>query len=117
MKIVPILFLVTLLASCTGYTYRPWQAVPAKSVVAPYDAIIYKKTLETLEGYEKATGPSLRTGVVCNSSVLGLVSWGDLSVELAQKKGMISKVEKVEVAREETLLGLVGKQCLVVRGS
>lgn len=113
-KNLAFLVIVLFLSGCTGYTPR---IPPFAHTYAPtYDALVYKGSRETLQVYDHNSGPSRRGGYVCNKSLLGLASWGSLSVDEAQRKGGIEKIHKVEMVRDEILNGIWGKQCIIVKG-
>ncbi len=69
-------------------------------------------TLLEADGEDK-TGS--KRGEACASGVLGLVAWGDASVDAAKKQGGITDVHTVEHARSNILI-FYYKGCTVVTG-
>ena len=59
---------------------------------------------------------SARTGRSCAYSVMGLVSWGDASINAAKNAGQIKRVASVDFDTYNLLWSL-GAFCTVVRGS
>jgi len=59
---------------------------------------------------------SARTGQSCASSIMGLVSWGDASINAAKNAGQIKQVASVDFDTYNLLWSL-GAFCTVVRGS
>jgi len=59
---------------------------------------------------------SARTGRSCAYSVMGLVSWGDASINAAKNAGQIKQVASVDFDTYNLLWSL-GAFCTVVRGS
>ena len=59
---------------------------------------------------------SARTGRSCAYSILGLVAWGDASINTAKNAGQIKQVASVDF-ETFNLLGMYGTFCTVVRGN
>ena len=59
---------------------------------------------------------SARTGRSCAYSILGLVAWGDASINTAKNAGQIKQVASVDFDTFN-LLGMYGRFCTVVRGN
>jgi len=59
---------------------------------------------------------SARTGQSCASSIMGLVSWGDASINAAKNAGQIKQVASVDFDTFN-LLGMYGRFCTIVRGN
>lgn len=57
-----------------------------------------------------------KTGQSCTSNVLGLVAWGDASIEAARAKGAIQNIATVDY-NVFSLLGLYVQQCTLVTGA
>lgn len=56
-----------------------------------------------------------KIGEACVKSILGIVATGDMSVENAAKNGDITKVRSVNY-KAESVLGIVGNYCTIVKG-
>lgn len=110
-KIILALFLSSLLASCTqtsngvnsGLIYTEW-----KDRTPSTNAIVDNSVAAT------------KNGQSCVKNILGLVAWGDSSVEEAKRLGGISKVSYID--REFTNFNLIyipiyAKGCTVVKGN
>lgn len=96
---LPVCLLSTtlFLGACTGF--------------GPQGALI---TSTTLGVYASETGGS-KTGKACTYSILGLVAFGDGSVENATKDSGIKKVRAIDLSGF-SLLGLYAHLCTVVTG-
>ena len=57
-----------------------------------------------------------KTGKACMNSVLGLVAYGDATMESAMRNGNIKKVATVNY-EAKNILGIYGTYCLVVTGN
>lgn len=66
------------------------------------------------QGPDKA-GP--KEGRACAAGVLGLVAWGDASVDKAKKSGGITDVHTVDWEVNAVLAGAWLKTCTIVTGS
>jgi hypothetical protein len=67
----------------------------------------------------EATGPGRtgdRAGAACATGVLGLVAWGDASIDAAKKAGSITEVHSVEFKPTAVFLGSYYQACTVVHG-
>lgn len=70
----------------------------------------------TKTGLENNNGVAAsKTGQACMSSVLGLVAWGDGSIESAKADGNITKVATINYATNN-ILGIYGQYCTVATG-
>lgn len=58
---------------------------------------------------------SQKSGEACAQSILGLVAFGDASIEAAKNSAGIKKVATVD-HKSTTILGLYGEFCTVVYG-
>lgn len=67
---------------------------------------------EELAGKDK---PGDKGGEACASGILGLVAWGDASVDLAKRDAHITEVHSVEL-RTLNILGLYMQGCTEVHG-
>lgn len=91
------LSLTTFIASCTGF--------------GPQGALV---TSTTLGVYATEPGGS-KTGKACTYSILGLVAFGDGSVENATKDSGIKTVRAIDLSGF-SILGLYAHLCTVVTG-
>lgn len=71
-----------------------------------------------VEGPINATsyGQSARKGESCAFSILGLVAWGNASINAAKGSGQIKEVSSVD-HESFNVLGVFGSYCTIVRGS
>ena len=56
----------------------------------------------------------VKHGEACQTSVLGIISTGDASIEAAKKNGGITRVSTVDVKKNHVLI--YGTACTVVKG-
>ncbi len=56
-----------------------------------------------------------RVGEACASTILGLIATGDASIEAARRNGGITMITSVDDSAN-SILGIYGKYCTVVRG-
>lgn len=76
--------------------------------------VIYTDNQSGLSATSSPAGT--RVGEACLQSILGLVSWGDASIEAARRNGGVSTITSVD-EKSTSILGFVyGKFCTVVRG-
>lgn len=67
----------------------------------------------------ESTGPSRtgdKVGQACATGVLGLVAWGDASLDAAKKAAGIAEVHSVEFKPTAVFLGAYYQACTVVHG-
>lgn len=67
----------------------------------------------------ETTGPARtgdRSGAACATGVLGVVAWGDASLDAAKKAGGITEVHSVEFKPTAVFLGSYYQACTVVHG-
>ena len=57
-----------------------------------------------------------RSGSSCAFSLLGLIAWGNASIDEAKREGQIKQVASVDFS-SFSLLGTFGSFCTVVRGN
>ena len=65
-----------------------------------------------------AVGPaekSTQSGEACAHAILGMVAFGDASIEKAKMKGQITKISNVDFD-SMNILGVYGHYCTIVRG-
>jgi len=67
-------------------------------------------------GVQANGNPGNKEGKACMRSILGLVAYGDASVDAAKRNGNIQNVDTIDYD-VRNFLGIYGKYCLVVRGS
>jgi hypothetical protein len=61
--------------------------------------------------------PSSKRGEACGFNILGLVAFGDLTLEKAKKDGNISEVSSVDVTFSGVLYPPLLQKCTVVEGN
>lgn len=67
----------------------------------------------------EATGPARtgdRSGQACATGVLGMVAWGDATLDAAKKSAAITEVHSVEFKPTVVFLGAYYQACTVVHG-
>ncbi len=65
---------------------------------------------------EDTARPGPKTGKACASGVLGVASWGDMSLDGAKKAGGISRVDTLDYKTMD-ILGVVYQQhCTIITG-
>ncbi len=57
-----------------------------------------------------------RSGEVCSKNILGIVSTGDTSIDLAKKQARINNVASID-RTYEGVLGIYAKSCTIVKGN
>ncbi|PJZ46927.1 TRL-like family protein [Leptospira brenneri] len=57
-----------------------------------------------------------KEGIACAKSYLGLLAWGDASVELSQKNGNIREITSIEL-ETYNFFGIYAKLCAVTKGN
>jgi hypothetical protein len=104
MKSTILAALLGLLSGCAGAAYT------TRGVA---NGFIYADTKAGEQASSNSAGP--KTGEVCSSSILGLVTTGDTSYLTAAKNGGIKKIFTVE-NRYQNILGVYATYCVVVTG-
>ena len=99
-QIISLLAAVMFFGGCLAYT--PVIGVVVTAAQGPLTATTFDQ--------------SARVGNSCAYSILGMVSWGDASINAAKNAGQIKQVASVDY---ETLnvLAIFGSFCTVVRGN
>ncbi len=82
------------------------------AMVAPMPGTIY--TGMKAGSFENSDIQPAKEGQACAQSVLGIITWGDASIEAAKKDGSIKKVASVD--HESFAVLVYGKYCTVVKG-
>ncbi|MCW7461012.1 TRL-like family protein [Leptospira sp. 3 VSF25] len=59
---------------------------------------------------------SSKEGFACSKSYLGLVAYGDASIEMAQRQGNIKEITSIEL-ETYNFFGIYAKLCTVTRGN
>ncbi len=80
--------------------------------VAPMPGTIY--TGMKAGSFENSDVKAAKEGTACAQSVLGIVTWGDASIEAAKKEGGIKKVASVD--HESFAVLVYGKYCTIIKG-
>jgi hypothetical protein len=99
-QIISLSVAVMFLGGCLAYT--PVMGVLVTAAQGPITATTYDQ--------------SARTGNSCAYSIMGLVSWGDASINAAKNAGQIKQVASVDFATVN-VLAIYGSFCTVVRGN
>lgn len=97
-----LLFFPLLISACAGINPR-----------ATSSGFLYNDTEYSLTGTSNVAGN--RVGEACSSSILGLVAWGDTSIETARRNGGITMITSID----ESFLnygGVYSKSCVILRG-
>ena len=66
-------------------------------------------------GIQAGSGAAGKTGTACMTSVLGLVAFGDASIEAAKAAGGITEVTNINY-EVNNILGIYGQYCIVLQG-
>ena len=82
-------------------------------VRAPATGFLYTDTQSGVDSTSNQAGN--RLGVSCLTTILGLVATGDASIESARRNGGITLISSVDET-SNSILGVYGKYCVVVRG-
>lgn len=97
---VSILSMFLLILNCTSPGYGPAGLLFTNTSIGSY-------------GTGKQGG---KTGQACAQSILGLVAFGDGSIEAARNQGGINDITSVS-HEQFSILGLYAKMCTVVKGN
>jgi hypothetical protein len=97
MRFVAILAVVLMLAGCASYV--------------PHGILFTGGKM----GVQGGAGAADKTGKACMNSVLGLVAWGDASLEAAKAAGGVKEVINMNY-EVNNVLGIWGEYCLIVQG-
>lgn len=83
------------------------------TVSSPVGGLLYTQVQGPITvGNSVQTG---KTGQTCAHSILGLLGFGDASIDSAKRVGGITKVASVDHS-STSILGVYGEYCTVVRG-
>ena len=99
-QIISLSIAVMFFGGCLAYT--PVMGVAVTSVQSPVTAT--------------ASDQSAPTGKSCAYSIMGLVAWGDASINTAKNAGQIKQVASVDF-NTVNVLAIFGSFCTVVRGN
>ena len=98
------------LAGCGGALgYTP----PVGGVYAGAKGINPSTQVNVLDGAR----PGPKTGEACAMGVLGLASWGDMSLDAAKKNGGLTQVDTLDYKTMDILGVIYQKHCTIVTGS
>jgi hypothetical protein len=101
-----IAFPTLLLAAFTGCVTSPM----------PYPGGLYSDVTGPNRALEGKVAVSKR-GESCANSVLGLVAWGDASIDSAARQGGIGRIAAVDYKNHNVLAFVYTKTCVLVSGS
>lgn len=90
----------------------PGHMPPAGGIYAGHKGINPQTQVEISE--EPRPGP--KTGQACAMGVLGVASWGDMSLDAAKKAGGISRVDTLDFQVMDILGVVYQKHCTVITG-
>lgn len=80
---------------------------------APVNGAIYQKTQSAVSATDNALGS--KKGEATATSILGLVAYGDASIQKAAKEAGITKISHVD-QKSKSVLGLFSKYTIIVYG-
>jgi hypothetical protein len=60
--------------------------------------------------------PGPKTGQACTMGVVGVASWGDMSLEAAKKNGGITRVDTLDYKTMDILGVVYQKHCTIITG-
>jgi TRL-like protein family len=64
----------------------------------------------------EAARPGPKTGKACASGVLGVASWGDMSLDGAKKAGGITRVDTLDYKTMDILSFIYQQHCTIITG-
>jgi hypothetical protein len=102
MKTVGLCAAVALLSGCAAFVHTPVRGLIFTAVEGPINAT--------------ASQANTKRGEACAFSVLGLVAWGDASINEAKNNGQIRELSTVD-HESFNILGVYAHFCTVVRGT
>lgn len=111
MRIVHGLLALGIAISVSGCMSAGWQP-PGGFVYNNSSGINPATVVEASDG----TRASSKTGTACAMGVLGMFGWGDMSLKAAKADGGITRVDALDYAATDILLGLYSKHCTTVSG-
>lgn len=91
-------------------------AIP-RTPVLPYYGTIFNQTSAPVDITFENNAIGDRTGKSSAYAVMGLLSWGDASIQTAAANGQIARVDHVDCMVTNVLCGLWGKYETIVYGS
>jgi hypothetical protein len=97
MKFLAMLVVVLMLAGCASYMPHGMLFTGGKM------------------GAQGGSGAADKSGKACMNSVLGLVAWGDASLQAAKAAGGVKDVVNIEY-EVNNVLGIWGEYCIIVQG-
>jgi len=81
---------------------------------APMVGVLYSNGESGVAATSNPSGN--RVGEACMMSALGLIAWGDASIETARRNGGITMITTVDESTTRILGFVYSKYCTVVRG-
>jgi hypothetical protein len=105
----------TRLAVALFSAVAPFSLAGCLAVDTPARGLIYTQTKGPVTATSAKAAPT-RTGTGCDTSVLGLVAFGDASIDSAKTTSGITEVSSVD-AETFSVLGIYGTYCVTVRGN
>lgn len=75
--------------------------------------LLYADIQDSVQATSNQTGN--RVGEACASSILGLVAFGDATIESARRNGGITMISSVD-EHMSNILGVYSKYCTIARG-
>lgn len=97
------------LAGCAGQLgYMP----PVGGIYAGAKGVAPNTRVEL----EDAARPGPKTGQACAQGVLGVASWGDMSMDGAKKAGGITRVDTYDYKTMDILGVVYQKHCTIITG-
>lgn len=94
------LFLILIFANCATIAY------------GPYGALFTSTTIGSAAGGKEGN----KIGEACAYSILGIVAYGDASIQKAKSAGMINDVTTVDHSTF-SILSIYAKMCTIVKGN
>lgn len=107
-----VLFAATAALILTGCAGALGHMPPVGGIYAGARGVTPNTTVESSDGAR----PGPKRAEACAMGVLGLASWGDMSVETAKKNGGITKVGTLDYRTTDILAFVFQKHCTIVTG-
>jgi hypothetical protein len=101
-----IIVSLMMLSGLAGCAYTGWNSKTGPA--------LYISTIEPVTA--TSSGKGSRAGISCAHNILGIAAFGDASIELAKKNGVVTSVTHVD-QYYDNILGFYGRVCTAVHGN
>lgn len=110
MRLLPATALIALSLTACGGTLG--HMPPVGGIYAGAAGISPNTVIEASDGER----PGPKRGEACASGVLGVASWGDMSLDAAKKAGSITSVDTLDYKTMDILGVIYQKHCTIITG-